>query len=129
MARRDFSTTSMLTYMLSRQPSTVQSCSLSRLYKAATAFGQDVLLHFLPCVTASLCSPPFVIFCLSLSVLTPVQSLNVPPISSIRPRVIIKQAQTSSSSVCLRDQTNKHSFSRYIIKQTLFSLFANCLQT
>ena len=42
-----FPTTSMLTYMLSRQPSTVQSCSLSRLYKAATAFGLNALLLFL----------------------------------------------------------------------------------
>jgi hypothetical protein len=42
-----------LVYMLSRQSSTVQSCSPSRLYRAATAFGLYTLLSFCSCCAAS----------------------------------------------------------------------------
>jgi hypothetical protein len=45
---------------LSRQFSTVQSCSPSRLYRAATAFGLNALLFFCRCCAAShLHSSPF----------------------------------------------------------------------
>jgi hypothetical protein len=42
-----------LTYMLSRPSSTVQSCSPSRLYRTATAFGLNTLLLFCRCCAAS----------------------------------------------------------------------------
>jgi hypothetical protein len=52
--------------MLLRQFSNVQFCLLSRLYRAATAFGLDALLLSFRYSTVSHSSLPFIIYCLSL---------------------------------------------------------------